>query len=164
MRQWQKDELISILQTIQKAHEEIRKYVKNGNEVLACKLVEECQDCAIQVGNIIEDIEKNSIGTIKSIEEYCEYLYDLYNLLDGREAGKTKNIFNILDAKISDVLQNIRSTKIKREVVFMPYKASMWDSMDSVWNQAMEDEDNEVFVIPIPYFERNSDFSFGKVL
>lgn len=163
MRQWQKDELISILQTIQKAHEEIRKYVKNGNEVLACKLVEECQDCAIQVGNIIEDIEKNSIGTIKSIEEYCEYLYDLYNLLDGREAGKTKNIFNILDAKISDVLQNIRSTKIKREVVFMPYKASMWDSMDSVWNQAMEDEDNEVFVIPIPYFERNSDFSFGKV-
>ena len=33
MRQWQKDELISILQTIQKAHGEIRKYAKNGNEV-----------------------------------------------------------------------------------------------------------------------------------
>lgn len=163
MRQWQKGELVSILQTMKEIHEEIKRKVLENSRELACKLVEECQDCAIQVGNVIETLETNSTGVIKSIEEYCEYLYLLYNLLNNQNTEKAEALFDILNVKISDILQDIRSIRTKREVVFMPYKASMWDSMDSVWNQAIEDDDNEVFVVPIPFFERNSDFSFGKM-
>lgn len=144
MRQWQKSELVSILQTMKEIHEEIKRKVLENSRELACKLVEECQDCAIQVGNVIETLETNSTGVIKSIEEYCEYLYLLYNLLNNQNTEKAEALFNILNVKISDILQDIRSIRTKREVVFMPYKASMWDSMDSVWNQAIEDDDNEV--------------------
>lgn len=34
----------------------------------------------------------------------------------------------------------------RREVVFLPYKASMWDSLESVWKAADEDSDCDAFV------------------
>ena len=51
----------------------------------------------------------------------------------------------------------------RREVVFLPYKASMWDSLESVWKAADEDPDCDAYVIPIPYFDRNSDGSFKEM-
>ncbi|MGN0941823.1 MAG: hypothetical protein ACI4OA_08975 [Selenomonadaceae bacterium] len=52
--------------------------------------------------------------------------------------------------------------KRKTKIVFMPYKAAMWDSLESVWRAAASDPDCEAYVVPIPYFERNPDFSFGE--
>ena len=49
------------------------------------------------------------------------------------------------------------------EAVFLPYKASMWDSLESVWKAADEDPDCDAYVIPIPYFDRNPDGSFGPM-
>ncbi len=43
----------------------------------------------------------------------------------------------------------------KLKVVFMPYKASMWDCMESVWEAAAADENCQAFVVPIPFYERN---------
>jgi hypothetical protein len=44
-------------------------------------------------------------------------------------------------------------TEIEREIVFMPYKASMWDSLESIWLAAKDDPRCYVTVLPIPYFE-----------
>lgn len=52
--------------------------------------------------------------------------------------------------------------KIRKEAVFLPYKASMWDSLESVWKAADEDPDCDAYVIPIPYYDRNPDGSFGE--
>lgn len=62
--------------------------------------------------------------------------------------------------------QEIRKYKKKRartEAVFLPYKASVWDSMESVWRAAVADSDCDVYVIPIPYYEKNIDGSLGKM-
>lgn len=40
----------------------------------------------------------------------------------------------------------------KAEVVFLPYKAAMWDSLDSVWREASADPRCNVRTIPIPYY------------
>jgi|GEM_PF-4634382 len=37
------------------------------------------------------------------------------------------------------------------EIVFLPYKADMWDALDSVWRAANEDPTCTVRTIPIPY-------------
>ena len=37
------------------------------------------------------------------------------------------------------------------EVLFLPYKAAMWDSMESVWEAARDDENCHAVVMPIPY-------------
>lgn len=44
----------------------------------------------------------------------------------------------------------------------MPYKASMWDSLESVWKAADADPDCDAYVIPIPYFDKNPDGSFKE--
>ena len=41
----------------------------------------------------------------------------------------------------------------QRAVVFMPYKSSMWDCMESVWQAACEDSDCVPYVVPIPYLD-----------
>ena len=48
-----------------------------------------------------------------------------------------------------------------QEVVFLPYKASMWDSLESVWAAADADPDCDAYVIPIPYYDRRADGSLG---
>ncbi|MDE6603982.1 MAG: hypothetical protein K2K90_17925 [Lachnospiraceae bacterium] len=50
----------------------------------------------------------------------------------------------------------------KKEVLFLPYKASMWDSLESVWKAADADPDCDAYVIPIPYFDKNPDGSFKE--
>ena len=52
------------------------------------------------------------------------------------------------------------AAKPRKEIVFLPYKASMWDSLESVWKKECEDLQNDVYVIPIPYFDKNQN---GKV-
>lgn len=52
------------------------------------------------------------------------------------------------------------AAKPRKEIVFLPYKASMWDSLESVWKKECEDPQNDVYVIPIPYFDKDQN---GKV-
>ncbi|MBR3622675.1 MAG: hypothetical protein IKN43_04920, partial [Selenomonadaceae bacterium] len=64
---------------------------------------------------------------------------------------------------ISEVLQNLilqtnNEERFKKEMVFLPYKFSMWDSLESVWRAAYEDSEHcKAYVIPIPYAEIDSD-------
>lgn len=56
------------------------------------------------------------------------------------------------------VVETGKEEHFKKEMVFLPYKASMWDSLESVWRAAYEDRDNCLaYVIPIPYCDRNPD-------
>lgn len=50
---------------------------------------------------------------------------------------------------------------MKKEIVFFPYKASMWDSLESVWKAATKDANCDVYVVPIPYYDKNKDGSLG---
>ncbi len=71
-----------------------------------------------------------------------------------------------LSKKIQKQLEQLKNDIVygfpedKKEVVFLPYKASMWDSLESVWKVANEDENCDAYVIPIPYFDKNPDGSF----
>lgn len=61
------------------------------------------------------------------------------------------------------LLKKMRDEPVKKEIFFLPYKASMWDSLESVWKAAVEDEEHcSVYVVPIPYCDRNPDGSAGK--
>jgi len=53
--------------------------------------------------------------------------------------------------------------KKRKEVVFLPYKASMWDSLESVWKAAAADPECDAYVVPIPYYDKNPDGSFKKI-
>ena len=63
--------------------------------------------------------------------------------------------------KIKSSIKNEIQTRL--EVVFLPYKASMWDSLESVWKAADADPNCDAYVIPIPYYDKKPDGSFGEM-
>ncbi|MBR4695749.1 MAG: hypothetical protein IKO94_06680, partial [Selenomonadaceae bacterium] len=51
-----------------------------------------------------------------------------------------------------------KENHFKKEIVFLPYQASMWDSMESVWQAAINDSEHAIaYVVPIPYCDRAPD-------
>ena len=49
------------------------------------------------------------------------------------------------------------------KAVFMPYLAAMWDALEGVWMEYDQDPEWETAVVPIPYYERTPDRSFGQL-
>lgn len=79
------------------------------------------------------------------------------------QTAKNNNM-NSFSGQRRDVDSSKSEDRGHYEVVFLPYKASMWDSLESIWSIAKEDPYCTVHVIPIPYYERNGDRSLGKLL
>lgn len=72
-------------------------------------------------------------------------------------------MYKRLRQSLFQIKSGIRDIKLRREAVFLPYKASMWDSLESVWKAAEEDPDCDAYVIPIPYYDKNPDGSFREM-
>ncbi len=50
------------------------------------------------------------------------------------------------------IAQTQKEKAFKKEIFFLPYKASMWDSLESVWKAANKDKEHCIaYVMPIPY-------------
>ena len=115
------------------------------------QLLSECQETAISMGSELEMLYGEGTETVHELEDYCESLYQMTLVLENPEkrrtvlqelTGQVKRTRKLLGELIPD----------RREVVFLPYKASMWDSLESVWMAAEEDEDCDAYVVPIPYY------------
>ena len=66
-------------------------------------------------------------------------------------------------SRILDYNELEKKITAKKEVVFLPYKASMWDSLETVWREMDDDPKISALVIPIPYYDKNPDGSVGKM-
>lgn len=64
--------------------------------------------------------------------------------------------------KIMTVWEEVDKNLIcKLEILFLPYKYSLWDCMESIWDEARLDSSCNCHVVPIPYYDKNSDGSLG---
>ncbi|MBR4026829.1 MAG: CDP-glycerol glycerophosphotransferase family protein [Lachnospiraceae bacterium] len=101
---------------------------------------------------------KQQIEELRLLVEQVEVKLQEY-----KKQGKLQEMESLyaeyMEAK--SILQKAKERK--REVVFLPYKASMWDSLESVWKATEEDPDCNAYVIPIPYYEKNPDGSFKEM-
>lgn len=163
MRKQQKDQVEEMTNLLVQMHDEIKKSIEVGKKKEALFLLAQCQNSAIQLGNFIEQTESESCGTIGILERYCELIYELYEDVQHNQLNSLNKTFKNL-RKVSIHIENsVRNDiKIKKIAVFLPYKASMWDSFESVWKAAKKDSDCEVYVIPIPYYDKNPDGSFKE--
>ena len=160
MRKDIKNKILDIVKTIFSAHNDIEKLLKKNIVESAASLIGDCQDAIIYVGEIIQNSEGETHNAVELIEIYCRELFDLYNALkDGDEYDASCKKINKSLTDVKKCIENDIRGKI--EVVFMPYKASMWDSLESVWKAADEDPDCDAYVVPIPYYDRKPDKSLG---
>jgi len=145
MRKQQQRQILDLLESISQAQ--------------AAGLYGDCQEAALSLCDFIEAIEgSDSTGTetVALLVEYCELLFKRSN------------------AEIGDKFLRKHFTKIKNnvnhklkpnrlEIAFISYKASMSDSLESIYLAAKADPNCDAFWIPVPYYSRNSDGSNAQM-
>ncbi len=183
MRKAQKKQAEEFTALLYQAQEEIERTIKDNNAAMAMDLLVQCQEGAIKLGELIEVTEGEGFPTVSLLEQYCELAYQIYREIAGNQDGidleiqekqielegidksniNTEKIWQKLNRLLKEIEDSVKHTiKVRYEVVFLPYKASMWDSLESVWMAANADPDCDAYVIPVPYYDRNADGSFGK--
>lgn len=160
LKKWK---LLQIVATLQEANEELRKRgPKRADDII--EVLTQGQELAIKIGTDIDGRKEHVAKEIvAALEEYCEsvYQFSLDPLNKSVCDKQTKKIKGLLIRVNNAIKYELNDDK--RDMVFLPYKASMWDSLESIWIAANEDENCNAIVIPIPYFDKNPDGSLGKM-
>lgn len=145
-------------------HTTIKRTLDARNLAATLELLEQCQNCAIGLGEKIEAMEGEGFPTISLLENYCEVLYQIYEKVLQSAGINSNQVHNTLAKELIRIGNSIKNDiHIRSEAVFLPYKASMWDSLESIWKAADEDPDCDAYVIPIPYYDKKPDGSFGEM-
>lgn len=161
MRRAIKKRLLEVFKAIYQTHNSIKEFIDKKESEAVISLLSNCQEAALYIGNTIEDFEGEGVITIPLLEEYCEMAYKVALSFSNEYMGS--KICKLLNKKLVKAENSLKNDiKTKFEVVFMPYKASMWDSLESVWKAATEDPDCDVYVVVLPYYDRKDDHSFDK--
>lgn len=163
MRKAEKREVLEFVNSFYQAHEEIKKALSQRKTEVVRNMLCECQEFAIQLGETIEKREGEGHSAVSCVEEYCEELFCVSERIreDGFNVNKICRRLTKLLVKIENSVKN--EIAAKKEVAFFPYKASMWDSLESVYLAAREDPECDAYCVPIPYFEMNPDHTFGQM-
>lgn len=163
MRKAQKQELLECINSLHQAHMEIRQALQQHNRDVVQNMLSECQEFAVTLGENIEKTEGEGHITVSHVEEYCESLFRVFEEITKGQANENR-ICKILKRQLLRVENSVKNDiPVKMEIAFFPYKASMWDSLESVYLAAREDPGCEAYCVPIPYYDLNPDRSFGKM-
>ena len=157
-----KKEYMQLVETLQKANSLLLE--KNISFKEAMGLLEKCQETALFIGNSFESgetkISKKSVPELVNLlEDYCENIYQMSISFSDKKlyAGVSRKICEQIMLLREKGQRNIPDDK--KIIVFLPYKASMWDSLESIWQKADADPNTDAYVIPIPYYDKNPDGS-----
>lgn len=166
MRRAQRQKVFEALESLAQAHKEIKEKLRCKKGTQVQNLLSDCQELAVSLGEYIEGLEGEGHATVKCLESYCETLYEIYTEISGLNSGGTNEgkIYKILRRELIRIENSVKNDiAVTREIVFLPYKASMWDSMESIYLAAKEDENTRAVVVPIAYYEKNPDGSLGRM-
>ncbi len=166
MRKYKFKVVENYIKIFKKVNDEVYELLakKDADIDSACAYLEKIQQKAIELGEFIEREEPAATSVIKTLEEFCEVLYEIHEELLSERGLAASSAKGRLEHAVNTIEKTALSDiTITRVVAFLPYKASMWDSLESVWLAARADENCEAYVIPIPYYDRNPDRSFGQI-
>jgi hypothetical protein len=160
MRKYKFKLVESYFTLFKKLSEGVESALKDGDLDKALSYLEKSQEKAIELGEYIEKEEYENHPTVKKLEDFCELLFVIHEELQGEQGLAPESAKVRLDQGITEVEKSADvDIKLTWVAIFFPYKASMWDSLESVWMKAKEDESCEAYVIPIPYYDKNPDGS-----
>ena len=164
MRKRKKEQILSLLQSYEEAHSTERTLIEEGKGEAAISLLVLCQEG-------MEKVEKDI--PVKAGEEgkweglftsYQESIYRVFLALSGETVDPegARNFLGQAESVFRKIQEEVECLPVHTLILFLPYKASMWDSMASVYQAARQDPSSEALVMPITYFEKREDGSFGE--
>jgi len=161
VERYKKKDMLQTVDTLLRANDAIVKAVTSNPQGAAEALVQ-CQESAITLGTYIDTLGGEFASLVHILEDYCENIYQMSESLS--DENFCRKVSKKIQRQLTGLQNGIRYDlpEDKKEVVFLPYKASMWDSLESVWQAADADPNCDAYVIPIPYFDKNPDGSFKE--
>ncbi|MCM1136318.1 MAG: CDP-glycerol glycerophosphotransferase family protein [Clostridium sp.] len=156
-----KNELLKTWKLVGKLRQIMEKqmvtWLNPDNQEKFMKLLEEYQQSVITVGDTIDRCanEEESGAVIPGLQEYCEEIYQMVNCMGEASAfRKQLETLRRTHRHMGDILEKM---PVRTEMLFLPYKFSMWDCLESVYLAADKDESCDAVVMPIPYVEQNKE-------
>lgn len=126
MTKAQKKQAEDFIHLLGRAHDGIKKTIETKNIEAALDVLSQCQECAIKLGEIIEEIEGEDFVTISIIEDYCELVYQFYEKLSQGQPVNGNQAYKALRKSLIRMENSIKNDiKERREVVFLPDRKSV---------------------------------------
>ena len=160
MRKFQKNQILDIIENIHTIHLRVKEKLGQKEYDTVQTALSDCQEAAIQLGEAIEQIAGEGTDVVSYLERYCERVYQISV---ERETVLPQKAYKSLEENLIKAENALKSMTTEKVAVFLPYKASMWDSLESVWRAADADSEWTSLVMPIPYFTKNKDGSPGEM-
>lgn len=141
-----------IVETIETMIEGL-EYSKECNNESAFSMIDQCYDGIVSVENVLKK-ELSEMAFEKYVDKFFkmrDFHINIKNYLENNEIfyKEIEKSIDILKQLIFD-LNNEEEVKI--EILFMPYKISMWDSLEPIYRVAQKDKRCNAYVMPIPYY------------
>lgn len=157
-----RQQFIQTIELLQQGTQTVKKLITENRSGDTYNLLEDCQQLAIAFGTRIEKLYGEGTSTVSALETYCEKAYETgQNLQNPEQASEAYQSLWKQSVEVEEIFE--QEFPDKKEVVFFPYKASMWDSLESVYLAAKEDPNCDAYCVPIPYYDRNPDQSLGQM-
>jgi len=139
-----KKRILDLLDTVSEMLGEVGK-VSNPHSAM--------EDCLAAVEAILFQLDKEETTPWRSkdklinIQLKVNELYENISRINGNSIGE-------LDEQVRELQRTLmEEIQPKLNVVFFPYKASMWDSLESIYEASAADSDCVSRVVPIPYYQ-----------
>ena len=161
MRKYKEKIYIQEMQNFIKIMEQVKIALQQELQVDYKNVFSSLQEKLISIGTDIEENNSNVKHLVTPLEHICELLYQFVNMEDVIfRMDVIAQIINYADKLIMLIRNEKKEDKL---VMFIPYKASMWDSLESIWKATVEDKECKSYVVPIPYYEKSVDGTCGEL-
>ena len=151
MRKLYIKQLYDLTKTLDTACRELEKQ-KNGCFLDLCAVT---QEFVSGMYDYMETVADEGSKLSELLRRLYELLYD---------ASQDRNYIKQILETVNDLKEEVDSFKAdKIEVVFFCYRASMSDSLESVYFAAKEDPSCDAYFIPVPYFDRGSNGNINQI-
>lgn len=164
MRKRKKEQILSLLQSYEEAHSTERTLIEEGKGEAAISLLVLCQEGMEKVEKDIP-VHAGEEGKWEGLfSSYQESLYRVFLALSGETVDPegARQFLGQAESVFRKIQEEVECLPVHTLILFLPYKVSMWDSMASVYQAAKQDPSSEALVMPITYFEKKEDGSFGE--
>lgn len=167
----------NFLSSFMDAHSQVLMAVQMSENEKIIRVFTKAQDTAVKFGNFIEvNFPEASIVVVPMLEAYCNRLYLLGEVLTATpadlnttraeygEEAVTPEVYLDSCMKFASAVEAAVKSEIigKKEVVFLPFKASGWKNMEPLYRYYKSRKDCRVYVVPVPYYHVTDQNTAGE--
>lgn len=156
MRDFTQKRLSELLDTLLEVHEVL---LSNDEGDVKLNLLADCQEAMDSVAQSLRDsgVDESVYGA--TMEDYFRVTFQA-----SQNIGDVGAFVPELNAQVYALKEVVKNTEITYHILFLPYKASMWDSLESIWKACVKDERCHCQVVSLPYYQMSETLEQGTLM